>query len=157
MYSVNKWNLTDTRLPIDSLDWHVGCWSYRNIRRDLVYTVEIDITYSWYSFIFIVTVIYYIGLVYELLLLLSFFLSALLCQFLYVLLCHNIYSSALFSLFTQYAVQHTVARATVIVVLYFSLLNLILYSTQSLSLRKIITNTYNIRSTKLENKAVART
>jgi len=60
------------------------------------------------------------------------------------------YSSTLFSPPTQYAAKHTVARATVIVVLfrnlsslYFFHFKLILYSTQSLSLRKIITNTHN--------------
>ena len=54
---------------------------------------------------------------------------------------------------SQYAVKHTaVARATVIVVwfrklysLYFSLLNLVLFSMQRLSLRKIITNTHNVK------------
>ena len=57
------------------------------------------------------------------------------------------YSSTFFSPFTQYAVEHTVVLATVIVVLfrklsslYFSLLKQILYSAKRLSLRKIIVN-----------------
>ena len=48
-----------------------SCWKYRNIRRDLEY--RDFITYSWYSeFIFIVIVTPYIGLVYELWLLLYY-------------------------------------------------------------------------------------
>ena len=43
-------------------------------------------------------------------------LSALLCQFSSVLLSHNTYGSTLVSPSTQYAVEHTVARDTVIVV-----------------------------------------
>ena len=43
-------------------------------------------------------------------------LSALLCQFSPVLQCHNTYGNTLFSLSTQYAVEHTVARDTVVVV-----------------------------------------
>ena len=68
--------------------------------------------------------------------------------------CCGIYSRpqqhSLFSVHTVCS-KHTVARAAVVVVLfrklcslYFSLLKLILYSTQSLCLRKIITNTHII-------------
>ena len=56
------------------------------------------------------------------------------------LLCHNTYSSTLFS-----ASVSVVRFRKLSSPLYFSLLNLILYSStpQSLSLRKIITNAYN--------------
>jgi len=86
-------------------------------------------------------------------------LSALLCQFSPALLCNNTYNSTIFSQSTQYAVEHTVARATVIVVLFRKLSLLYFFPkkfntnyTQSLSPRKIIMNSCTIKYYVSSNK-----
>ena len=64
-------------------------------------------------------------------------LSAQMCQFSSVLMCHNTYDSTLFSPSTQYAVKYSSAGYSHCgLIQKVSLLNLILYSTQSLSLKK---------------------
>ena len=78
------------------------------------------LTVRWYSFIFIVTVCYYIGLFYELWFLLCYcFVCAAVPVFVSGLLCHNTYNNTLFSPPTQDAVEHTIARDTTVIEVLF--------------------------------------
>ena len=123
------------------------CWRYQNIIwRNLV---DRD---SWY--LFIVDIHLYMSYDLKCYCLVSAAVSVFVWADVSYTVAHSntLLSFFLCLLHAQYAVEHTVVRAAVVVnlfrklctyVRYIFLLKLILYSTQSLSLRKIITNTCN--------------